>query len=543
MLSKMRDHRRNRVMQVIVYSMFAVIIVVFAISFGPGSWGQGGLASATHAAKVDGTIITAMEFERAYGEYLNRYREIMGESLTPEQAEGLGIRGQILESLIERQLVVQNAPKIGVQVPDGEVSRLLLEVEAFHTDGRFDQELFQRYVENVLGSTTGRFFENIREDILYQRVLQAVRAGVKVSPSEVWDRFVDEYDRTDLEYVRLTPTLFREEADPALERIDELIDERYDEVKEFYELNEARYHHPEEIRARHVLIGTEPDSSLDDRAAAREKAEHILEKAREGADFARLAEEYSDDPGSRAAGGDLDWFARGRMVPAFEEAAFSLSPGELSDVVETPFGYHVILFEDRREASVEPLDEVEREIAREILEKELAEQLARNKAENILKEALEGRTLTDVVGKASEEEPSLDLGDFGDLEGMEELRAKIEAEKAPRSEGVTAARTGLEPIRGGEIRGIGQSHELAAMVTDLTEEAPVIPEIVEVDGALFVVRLAERTRPDPEIFEQEKDRLRDELLRTRQDQVQNAFLQALRDQARVQVNEALLSRR
>ncbi len=547
MLSKMRDHRKNRVMQVIVYSMFAIIIIVFAISFGPGAWGQGGLTSATHAAKVNGTIITAMEFQRAYGDYLEHYRRLVGESLPADQAREMGIKRQILDSLIDRKLVVQHAPKMGIQVPDAEVSRTLREIEAFHTAGRFDQELFERYVRNVMGSSTGRFFERVRKDMLYQRVLDAVRSAANVTPGEVWNRFVEDNDKVDLEYVRVSPIQFRDKVEVADEQIEDVLAERRDEVEAYYERNSFRYKKPERVRARHILISTDSDAAGEDRETARAKAAEVLAQAREGADFAKLAEEHSDDPGSKTRGGDLDWFPRGQMVPAFEEAAFSLAPGELSDIVETPFVYHVILVEDRRDATEQPIEEVEREIAADILKGELAKEHARAEASSILEQAKGGKALAEIVGEEEEGEGAADqpleltIDGALDLE-LEEarLQEQLAAATPKRDSGLHASTTGLRAIRGGEVSGIGRSHELVTKVNALAEEGSVVPDVVEVGGSFYVVRLIERRRPDPDAFESEKESIRDELLRARKTHVEDAFMSALRDEARIQVNEAML---
>jgi peptidyl-prolyl cis-trans isomerase C len=111
----------------------------------------------------------------------------------------------------------------------------------------------------------------------------------------------------------------------------------------------------EQVKARHILIKVSPDASDVEKKKALEKARDILKKAKEGEDFAKLAETYSDDPGSRQRGGDLGFFGRGRMVKPFEDSAFSLKPGEMSEIVETRFGYHIVKVEDNnhRECRIE----------------------------------------------------------------------------------------------------------------------------------------------------------------------------------------------
>lgn len=131
-----------------------------------------------------------------------------------------------------------------------------------------------------------------------------------------------------------------------------------EEIQEFYQRHRSEF---DQVRARHILFNTKPPLGSDgkpspapDPAAVRQKAEAVLKRARAGEDFAQLAKEFSEDPGSKEQGGDLGFFGKGQMTPKFEEVAFSLSPGTISDIVETPFGFHIIKVEERRSA---PLDQ------------------------------------------------------------------------------------------------------------------------------------------------------------------------------------------
>ena len=116
----------------------------------------------------------------------------------------------------------------------------------------------------------------------------------------------------------------------------------------YYKEHSESFKTPETIRARHILIKTDPSASDEEKKKIKAKAEEILEKLKKGEDFAKLASEVSEDPGSKAKGGDLDFFPKGTMIPAFEEAAFSLKPGEMSGLVETEYGYHIIKLEEKK---------------------------------------------------------------------------------------------------------------------------------------------------------------------------------------------------
>jgi len=137
-------------------------------------------------------------------------------------------------------------------------------------------------------------------------------------------------------------------------------------LKKYYEDNRQEFKQPERVRARHILVKVERTASDSERTAARGRAEKLLEQAKAGGDFAALAAEHSEDAGSKRKGGEVGPFARGSMAPEFEEAAFSLKPGDVSGIVETDFGFHIIRVEERKEASFQPYDEVKDRIRRKV---------------------------------------------------------------------------------------------------------------------------------------------------------------------------------
>ena len=138
-----------------------------------------------------------------------------------------------------------------------------------------------------------------------------------------------------------------------------------EEVRSFYDKNLDQFRQPEQVRASHILIKSDPKDDQQKKAASRKQAEDIREKLNKGEDFAKLAEKYSQGPTS-VNGGDLGFFGRGKMVKAFEEVAFAMKPGEISDIVETQFGYHIIKVTDRKAETVLQYDTV-RDRLREVL--------------------------------------------------------------------------------------------------------------------------------------------------------------------------------
>ena len=134
------------------------------------------------------------------------------------------------------------------------------------------------------------------------------------------------------------------------------------DVEEYYKNNPKEFEKPETVKARHILIGFKGDMTEDQKKELRKKAEDVLKKAKGGDDFAQLASEYSDDPGSKTKGGELGYFPKGNMVPEFENAAFNLKPGEISNVIETPYGYHIIKVEDKKAAEMPAFDSIKEQV-------------------------------------------------------------------------------------------------------------------------------------------------------------------------------------
>ncbi len=156
-----------------------------------------------------------------------------------------------------------------------------------------------------------------------------------------------------------------------------------EDLKTYYFANEKSFKFPEMVKVRHILIRVDKSASDEEKKKAREKAEDVLKKINAGADFAKLAADFSDDPGSKGKGGELGFFGRGKMVKPFEDAAFSLKPGEVSGVVETTFGFHIIKVEEKKEAGVESF-----EAAKEKVRQKLLDEVTRERTKDVLENAM-----------------------------------------------------------------------------------------------------------------------------------------------------------
>lgn len=253
-------------------------------------------------AKVNGTKITRGELDFTVKNIVGEEQQVPAE----QQAE---FRKRVLSDMIDRELIYQQAVAKKIAVTDAEMADSISKVRSsFPDEAAFQAQL----------AKDGMTVEGIKGVVKHALV-------------------IDKYVRSEImKTINVTP---QEEA-------------------KFYEENKERMKRPEAVHASHILLSTKPTDAADAKAAAKTKAEEALAKAKKGDDFAALAKQYSQDTGSAQRGGDLGFFVKGQMTPPFEAAAFALKPGEISNVVETDFGYHVIKLIERRPPGYAPIDEV-----------------------------------------------------------------------------------------------------------------------------------------------------------------------------------------
>ncbi len=365
---------------------------------------RGETAGAT-IVEIDGKKIGQGEFEPIFSREMRlRYQRLQRESERPltEAAERdlrLATANAVLNQIVMKELVLREARRMGLRVSDEEVRILLENNPNFQSGGSFDRRKYETFVAEQQGMTPGEFESWLRDAILMDRVFEMVSAAARVSDAEVKARFDEETEKVRVAYAFLpaTPDAEAKPSDGELKafysahlddyRLPQRVRIRYAfvdlektrkgieisaaQVREYYERNKAVHFDAGEIRCRHILFEVEPGQPESAWEDARRKAAAVAARIRAGEDFAKLAEELSDDPSSAARGGDLGFFGRGRLDPDFEEAAFALEENELSGPVKSVFGYHVV----KREADVPAFEEQADEI-REMLGKQLAEDQA-----------------------------------------------------------------------------------------------------------------------------------------------------------------------
>ena len=383
--------RRNRRLTQIVLLIFIVPPFVFF-----GLEGYTRMSDDNAVAKVAGQNISQQEWDNALREQMERMRQDYGAQVDAKVMESPEFKNNVLDGLLVQRALAAEVSRRYLSASDQTLQQAIMGIPGLtKSDGSFDAERYKAFLA-ARGMTPQLFEASVRHDITLQQIRNAVQSSSFV-PSTVADRISDvaaqERDVQQLRFdsakylskVNVTDEMIVAfyEKNPKLFEIPEQMKAEYvvltaaavaadikvsdDDVKSFYEQNAKRYASDEQRRASHILITVKKDAADADRAAAKKKAEELLAQARKKpADFAKLAKENSQDPGSAAKGGDLGFFGRGMMVKPFEEAAFSQKKGEISDLVQSDFGYHIIMVTDTKGASSKSLSEVKTQIVAEI---------------------------------------------------------------------------------------------------------------------------------------------------------------------------------
>lgn len=388
MLDRMRRHKNW-----LKWSLVLVVLAFIALYIPASNDSANGAGLNDAIATVEGNEVTVGEFRRAYAQQLQQYRQAYGGSMDERLLRQLGIDQRILQQLVEQEISMVEARRLNIGASDEEVRARILAIPSFQENGQFVG--YQRYRQMLQMQNPplreSDFEEQVRRSITLEKLQAALTSWISVTDAEAEAEFRRRNEKVKLAVVNFPAEKFLEgtqatdeevaawfEKNTETYRVPEKRKIRYalidtqaireritvtpQDVQRYYEDNEQQYSTPEQVRASHILLKTE---GKDD-AAVRKLAEELAAKARAGADFAELAKQYSEDESNNTRGGDLDFFGRGQMVPEFDEAAFSMEPGQVSAPVKTSFGYHVIKLTEKRAASKRGLDEVRTQIEDQI---------------------------------------------------------------------------------------------------------------------------------------------------------------------------------
>src|SRR5262252_6378075 len=385
MLDRMRRHR-----DWLKWSL-GLVCVTFVLFYIPDFLrGSGADASSSDMiAKVEGRDITSGEFRRTYQAQLQAYRSAYGNNMSEQLLKQLGIDQQILQQMVDERAALAEADRLGITVSDEEVRQRIFAMPAFQDNGVFigDARYQQLLRMQRPPMTPAEFEDNVRRGLAVEKLRASITDWLSVPDNELEKEYRRRNDKVKLAVVSFTADSFRPQVSATDAEVASYFESHKNDFKipekrkirymlididamrakvvipeadieREYKNNEEQYSTPEQVRASHILLKTEGK----DEAAVRAKAEDLLKQAKGGADFAELAKKYSEDEASAKNGGDLDYFGRGKMVPEFDQAVFAMQPGQISDLVKTQYGYHIIKLVDKKPATTRPLAEVRQQI-------------------------------------------------------------------------------------------------------------------------------------------------------------------------------------
>jgi peptidyl-prolyl cis-trans isomerase D len=512
MLDRMRRHKGW-----LKWSLFLVVVAFIALYF-PDFMRQdtGAAAPGDVVARVGGEDITAGEFRRAYMSQIAMYQRAYGNSVNPDLLRQMGIDQQILRQMLDERAAVQEARRLGLKVSDAEIAQRVRSMPAFQRDGHFaGTEMYRMVLRSQSPPlTTTEFEESLRRSLLVDKLRTALTDWIAVSDAAVESEFRRRNEKVKADLVVFSADRFRDQvtlADADVAAYFEKHKEQYrvpekrkikyllidieamkaritvppGDVERYYRQNIEQYSSPEQVRASHILFKTE----RKDEAEVRRNAEEVLKQVKAGGDFGALARKFSEDEGSAKQDGDLDYFGRGRMVKEFEDVAFSLAPGSVSDLVKSQFGFHIIKVVDKKPASTRPFEEVKAQIT---------DQLAAERAQT----------------QASELAAALssEIDDAADLDRVAKAR------------GLSVKESGFF-ARDEPILGIGPAPEVSSQAFELKEGAVEGP-VRTSGGQVFFTTTARQDSHLPTL-DAVKDRVRDDALRQKAAELARARAQSL----------------
>jgi len=412
-----RQHSRLKWVWVIIIFIFAVTLITFYIPMSD----LGAVTVSGDVAEVGSESISAREFRNLYQNYVQRVQ------VPFEVRRAFGFERQVIDYLISQRVMRAEAARLGLRVTPEEVARAILSNPVFLQDGKFvGQQRYQEILQSATPPMTVADFEaGVEAELLQNKLLSFITAGVVITDEEVEQEYRRRNEKVKIDYFVIDPA-----------KLESQVTVSDKEQRDYYEKNKASYNVPEKRKARVLFVDAvkqraaltatdqelqayfdqhQEEYRLPDRVTAqhilfktegkkpeeiekiREKARGVLERARKGEDFGALAKQFSEDT-SAARGGDLGSFGRGQMVREFEQAAFSLGPGAISDIVQTQFGFHIIKVNERQEGRLRTLDELKEAIRIIVLQRK-GEEKARQVSQQAAVELVNNKDFNAVAQK------------------------------------------------------------------------------------------------------------------------------------------------
>lgn len=475
---------RAKAVRILLGAMLLLVAVSMVTYLIPG-FGSGGGAQDTVIAEIGKEVVTVRDVQQ-------RMQAATRNKSVPRDAADTYVQ-QLVDDMVTTRALTYQAKRLGLGVSDAELAQALRAmIPQLFPNGQFvGTAIYAGFLEQQ-GLTIPEFEAQLRQQLLIGRLRDLVADSVIVTPQEVTREYQRRNAKIRVEYVAVSPAKLRGEVSlspdevraffethradyrvPEKRNLELLVADEAkvgqkialpdDQLRRIYEQNKEQYRTPERVQARHILLMT-TDKPKDEIAKIHVRAEGLLKQLKNGADFATLARQQSEDPGSKDKGGDLGWIVRGQTVPAFETVAFSLKPKELSGVITTQYGLHIIQVLAKEDARVKPFEELKEQIARERKKQQVfdtMERLADQAHEQLVKQpqqaaAIASRLDLELV-KANQVAPGQTVPVFGNNPDFSDAITNLPqggvtaVMQAPGNRLVVAVVTGVTPQRPAEL--------------------------------------------------------------------------------------------
>lgn len=413
MLRILRQHASSWMLKGIL-----ILVAVTFISWGGYSFIRG--RRNDYAAKVNGVVIEWKEYNDVFQNTVKQYRDILGSSFSDKLIEDMKLKNRILDELISKILILQEASRLGISVTDEELRNSIESIPSFQINGRFDSRTYERFLR--INRLSAEEFERMqRENLLLSKIVNMIRLNsIKVSEDEIVDRYLFENERLNLQFIKIDPQTLKNLVDvneieikdyfqknqeqfriPQHLKVQYLVFKPEDfekkvsvseeEIKNFYERQRDRFKTPKKVKAKEIFIKILPEDSPSKIEEKKKKAEEILEQAKKTKDFASLAKRYSESE-TASKGGDIGWIEKGMLRDSIENIIFSLKPGDLSGVLRENNGFYIFKVDEVIDEKQMAFNEVKDKVL-QFLKREKARKEASRKAEEAFYSLFRSRDL------------------------------------------------------------------------------------------------------------------------------------------------------
>ena len=482
--------------------LLGAIVIVF-VFWGVGSFREQRVG---RVALVNGDQITLDEYREAYNNLVEQLRRRFGNNLDEDMLKQLQVKRQALNQLINNKLLVQESKRLKFRVSEKELVDAISNITAFQKDGMFDSRLYGNVLDRL--RMTPESFEAVQKNAMMIDKLQTLfTRSAKISDQEALEWFNWANASVNIDYVFFDPNRYKNinPSDKEIQtffenhkenyKTDAMVKVRYlhfnpdmfrskvtfsdEEVHDYYDENLETFKIPKTVEARHILLKVDRDADPETVKKTKDRALYILKLAKEGKDFAKLAQQYSEGP-TRNKGGYLGKFKKEAMVKPFADMAFSLKAGEISEPVRTRFGWHLIKVEKINEASVTSFDDAQKDIRKKLTD-DMAKSLAYDEAEAVSDDVFEEE---DLINAAKERNMEIQTTDFFSSKGP--------------------------------IKGINNPSKFASVAFDLEDKE--ISNVQEFENGYYILQLVDKIQPKIPAFDKIKNKARLELIKEKQNE-------------------------